>query len=105
MSDAELLLLVALSALGTALLRYLPALFASRPIHPRLEHLLQGVPAAAIGALLAQSAPGSLPSGHLLVTAAALLGALALSIRPGGVLWPVAGAVAIAALGLLANLP
>lgn len=93
------------SALGTALLRYIPALFASRPAHPRLERLLQGVPAAALGALLMQSTPSALPPGHLLTTLIALGAALLLSIRPGGILWPVFGAVTLAAIGLALHLP
>ncbi|MDA8345119.1 MAG: AzlD domain-containing protein [Thermaerobacter sp.] len=105
MSGARLLLLVFGAALGTALLRYLPAFFADRPAHRHLERLLQGVPAAALGALLVQSAPTALPPGHLLTTIAALSVAIVLSLRPGGVLWPVAGAVAVAAFGLFLHLP
>ncbi len=105
MSGARLLLLVAGASAGTALLRYLPALFATRPAHPKLERLLQGVPAAALGALLVQSVPTALPAGHLLTVAAALSVAAVLSLRPGGVLLPVAAAVAIAAAGLFLHLP
>ncbi len=101
MSSVRLLVIVGATAVGTALLRYLPALFATRPAPHRLERLLQAVPAAALGALLTQSAPTALPPGHPLTLTLALAAALVLAVRPGGVLWPVAGAVAVAATGLL----
>jgi branched-subunit amino acid transport protein len=104
LSGVRLLVIVGGSALGTALLRYLPALFATRPVPLRLERLLQGVPAAALGALLAQSAATALPPGNAWTLALALIAALLLSLRPGGVLWPVTGAVAVAAIGLLIHL-
>ena len=104
MRPFDLLLFVLAAALGTALIRFLPARYAHRAADPRLQRLLQGVPAAALGALLVTSVNSALPPHYLVTTALALALAALLSWRPGGVLWPVVGAVAVAAAGLWLHL-
>ena len=104
MKPLDLLLFILAAALGTALIRFLPARYAHRAAHRGLERLLQGVPAAALGALLVTGFGTALPAHHLATTAAALALAAVLAWRPGGVLWPVVGAVGVAALGLALHL-
>ena len=104
MKPLDLLLFIFATALGTALIRLLPARYAHRATHKSLERLLQGVPTAALGALIAIGIGTALPPHHLLITAAALALAALLAWRPGGVLWPVLGAVGVAALGLTLHL-
>ena len=104
MSNQGLLLFALGSAFGTALIRFLPARYAHHAADPRLTRLLQGVPAAALGALLVESYTTALPPHHLLTTGIALALAALLAWRPGGVLWPVLGAVAVAATGLALHL-
>jgi branched-subunit amino acid transport protein len=100
MTSAGLLLFILAAALGTALIRYLPARYAHHAADPRLARLLQGVPAAALGALLVTGFNSALPPHHLALTAVALAVAAVLAWRPGGVLWPVLGSVSVAAIAL-----
>ena len=104
MTPLGLLAFIFLTALGTALIRFLPARYAHHAADPRLARLLQGVPAAALGALLVTSYGTALPPHYLATTLVALVLAGVLAWRPGGVLWPVIGAVAVAALGLSLHL-
>ncbi len=104
MNSLTLLTFVLAAALGTALIRFLPARYAHHAADPRLERLLQGVPAAALGALLVTGFTSALPPHDLVTTALSLGVAALLAWRPGGVLWPVLGAVAVAATGLYIHL-
>jgi len=104
MKPFALLSFILASALGTALIRFLPARYAHRAADPRLQRLLQGIPAAALGALLVTSVDTALPPHYLATTLVALALAVILSWRPGGVLWPVLGAVAVACAGLALHL-
>ena len=104
MSGLALLAFILAAALGTALTRFLPALYAHHAADPRVARLLQGVPAAAIGALLVTSFETALPPHYLVTTLVALSLAVVLAWRPGGVLWPVLGAVVVATIGLSLHL-
>ncbi len=104
MNPITLFAFVIAAALGTALIRYLPARYAHHAADPRMQRLLQGVPAAALGALLVTSFHTALPPHYLATTLVALGLAALLSWRPGGVLWPVLGAVLVAAAGLYLHL-
>lgn len=104
MKPLTLLAFIFATALGTALIRFLPARYAHHAADPRMQRLLQGVPAAALGALLVTSFQTALPPHYLATTFAALALAGVLAWRPGGVLWPVLGAVAVATAGLALHL-
>jgi len=93
MKDEGLLALI----LGMALVTYLPRLAPFVLLHrwslpPGVRHVLEQIPAAALGALLIPDALGALP-GHPGVAAVGLGVAVALSMAGGNLILTVMGAV------------